>query len=104
MRVDTRVERQLNEKRKTVDLTVHLEEGPQFHFGKLIIEGLDIHGEAAIRKLWAMKAGKPFDADYPDYFLKRVAEDNIFDNLTRTRAALKVDEENRLVDVNLSFR
>ncbi len=104
MRVDTRVERQLNEKRKTVDLTVHLEEGPQFHFGKLIIEGLDIHGEAAIRKLWAMKAGKPFDADYPDYFLKRVAEDNIFDNLTRTRAALKVDEENRLVDVTLSFR
>jgi outer membrane translocation and assembly module TamA len=87
-----------------VDLTVHVEEGPQFLFGKLIVEGLDIHGEAAIRKLWAMKEGKPFDADYPDYFLKRVQEDNIFENLTKTRASMKVDEETRLVDVTLSFR
>lgn len=103
MRVDTRVERQLNEKAKTVDLTVHVEEGPRFLFGKLIVEGLDIHGEAAVRKLWAMKEGKAFDADYPDYFLKRVQEDNIFDNLSKTRASVKVDEESRLVDVTLSF-
>ncbi len=28
-----------------------------------------------------MKPGAPFDAGYPDYFLARIAEDGLFDNL-----------------------
>lgn len=103
MRMDATVERKINEKAKTVDATVRVEEGPQFLFRNLAIVGLDIHGEAGIRKLWAMKEGKPFNADYPEYFLARVREDGVFDGLGKTRSSIKVDEEARMVDVTLTF-
>jgi outer membrane protein insertion porin family len=103
MRVDAGVERKINDKPKTVDVTVRIEEGPQFLFRKLTIEGLDMHGEAGVRKLWAMKEGKPFNADYPEYFLNRIREDGVFDGLGKTRSRFQVDEQARMVDVTLTF-
>ncbi|MEX2264091.1 MAG: POTRA domain-containing protein [Bryobacteraceae bacterium] len=97
------VERSVDDKRKMVALTLKVEPGPRFLFGTLSIEGLDIHGEAAIKKLWTLKAGEPFNADYPDFFLQRVREDGIFDNLGKTRSSLKVDEQSHAVDVTLHF-
>ncbi len=103
LQVEARIDRKLNNKTKTADLIVRVDEGPQFLFSKLNIEGLDLHGEAAIRKLWALKEGKPFNADYPEYFLSRVREDGIFDSLGKTRASTNIDEKTRTVDVTLSF-
>jgi outer membrane translocation and assembly module TamA len=97
------VDRQLDDKKKTVDLVIKPEPGPQYLFGKLTIQGLDILSEPAIWKLWTMKEGKPFNADYPDYFLEQVREQGLFDGLGKTRSSVKVDEENRIVDVTLSF-
>lgn len=104
MRASLSTERHINDQKKTVDLAIRIEEGPQFLSGKLDVEGLDLNGEAAIRKLWSLKEGKPFDADYPDYFLARVREDGYFDNLGKTRSVVKVNEEERTVDVTLYFR
>jgi outer membrane protein assembly factor BamA len=103
MRADANVERTINDKLKTVDLTITIHEGPQFTFGKLAIEGLDLHGEAAVKKLWGLKEGKPFDADYPDYFLGRIREDGLFDNLRKTKAVPHIDEANHVVDVTLQL-
>jgi len=103
MRPEANLEKTLHEKTKTVDITIRIDEGTQFNFGKLTIEGLDLNGEAAIRKLWGLKEGKPFDADYPDYFLNRIREDGVFDNLHKTKVVTKVDEQNHLVDVTLQF-
>jgi outer membrane translocation and assembly module TamA len=86
-----------------VDLTIHVEPGPQYVFGKLAVQGLDIIGEAAIRRIWGMKPGAPFDAGYPDYFLTRVREDGLFDNLGKTKSAIKLDEQAHTVDVTLVF-
>jgi len=66
------VERHIDDKKKVVDLTIRPELGPQFLFGTLAIEGLDLHGEAAVKKAWGIKEGKPFDGDYPDYFLQQI--------------------------------
>ena len=104
MRVEANVERRIDEKRVAVDLLIRIEQGPQFAFGKLNIQGLDIHGEAAIKKLWAMKEGGPFDADYPGYFLNRIREDGVFDNLGKTKATQDVDEPGKIVNVTLDFR
>lgn len=104
MRPETRLERHIQDEKKTVDLVVHVNKGPQFLFGKLILKGLDIHSEAAIRRLWAMKPGAPFNADYPDYFLQRIREDGVFDNLGKTKAVQQIDEEKRTVDVTLVFQ
>jgi outer membrane protein assembly factor BamA len=104
MRNDIHVVRQIDDAKKTVDLVLQVTEGPQFTFGTLTVEGLDLNGEAAIRKMWNLKQGKPYNADYPDYFLARVREEGIFDNLGETRAETKIDERAHTVDVTLHFK
>ena len=103
MNADTSVDRKLNDQSKTVDLLVHVKEGPQFVFGKLGIEGLDLHGEAAIKKMWGLKEGKPFNVEYPNHFLDRVKEEQLFENLGKTIANTEVHEDTRTVDVTLVF-
>jgi len=104
MKVAARLERKVDDQHKTVDLTVHIEMGPQYVFGKLTVEGLDIYAEAAVRKLWALQEGKRFNAEYPEHFLERVREDEVFENLGKTRAALETNDETRTVDVRLVFQ
>jgi outer membrane protein insertion porin family len=104
MRVSLQAERHIDDKKKTVDLSIRPELGPQFLFGTLTIEGLDIHGEAAVKKLWGIKEGKPFDADYPDYFLAQIREQGLFDDLGATRSEPKVNEQEHRVDVTLNFQ
>jgi outer membrane protein assembly factor BamA len=103
MRVASNVERQIDDAARKVNLLMRVESGPQFVFGKLAIQGLDIHGEAAIKKLWALEPGKPFNVEYPQFFLNRVREDGIFDNLGPTRPDLKVNDAGLTVDVTLVF-
>ncbi len=52
LQAHTEVARKINDARKLVDVNVRIDEGPQFTFGKLDIVGLDLHGEAAIRRMW----------------------------------------------------
>lgn len=104
MQSKTHVERTIHEKTQTVDVTFVTAAGPKFQMGRLLIEGLDIVTEPAIRKLWAMKEGSPYNADYPPSFLARVKEDGYLDNLRSTSFDQKIDEKNRTVDVKLVFR
>ena len=103
MRAVATVDRSIHDDKKTVDVTVHIAEGPKFSAGKLTILGLDLDGEAAMRKLWAMGLGKPFNPDYPDYFLAQIKERGLFDNLGESKAAVNVNEQNLTVDVTLTF-
>jgi outer membrane protein assembly factor BamA len=104
MRNDVQIVRKIDDARKTVSLVLRIDEGTQFLFGKLHVEGLDLNGEAAIRKMWTHQAGTPFNPDYPDYFLKRVHEESLFDNLGETRAETKIDDKTHIVDVTLNFK
>jgi outer membrane protein assembly factor BamA len=103
MRAEIRPERHLNEDKKIVDITLHVDEGPQFLMGRLKIEGLDIYAEPAIRKVWGLAEGKPFDADYPDGFLNRLREEQVFEHLKKARSKNDVNEQNHTVDVTLFF-
>ena len=97
-------QRRINDADKTVEVFVRVNTGPQFTFRNLTIQGLDIESEPVIRKLWALKEGEPYRANYPDYFLERVREDGIFDNLGKTTADPKIDESAAAVDVVLTFK
>jgi outer membrane protein insertion porin family len=103
MRVQTDAERKIDDKKHTVDLNIKIEPGPQFQFGILTIDGLDIETEPQVRKMWALKSGQPYKADYPYYFLRRIEGDGVFENLGKTRTALHIDDETRKVDVTLFF-
>lgn len=103
LKVEAEAVRHIDDSSKKVDLTLRIRPGPQYLMGKLDIRGLDLNGEAAIRKMWGIQQGKPFRADYPDYFLGRVREEGIFDNLKKTGSAVKINDSNLTVDVTLRF-
>jgi outer membrane protein insertion porin family len=103
LRAEVRPEREIHDKSKTVDVTLRVTPGPQFSFGKLTIEGLDIIGEPAVRRMWGMKPGAPFDVEYPQKVLDRVREEHMFDNLGKTSSKLDINEETHTVDVTLKF-
>jgi outer membrane translocation and assembly module TamA len=71
--------------------------------GNLEITGLDLTSEPAIRKVWGLKPGAPFQPEYPDAFLNNLREQGVFDNLGKTSAETHIDEKNYIVDVTLHF-
>jgi outer membrane protein insertion porin family len=98
-----RADRTVDDKEHTVDLAVNVDAGPEYKYGTLEIRGLDVISEPAIRKMWGVREGKPFDAEYPDAFLKDVRDQGLFDNLGDTSAQTKVNEDRKTVDVTLIF-
>ena len=104
LRNDVEIVRKIDDDKKTVDLVLRVKEGPQFLFGTLNIDGLDLNGEAAIKKMWTLKEGKPYNPDYADYFLGRVREEGVFDNLGETRSEAKINEQAHTVDVTVYFK
>jgi outer membrane protein insertion porin family len=103
MNVSSKIERRVDEDKRVVDVTFVVTPGARYTFGKLFLKGLDIHGEHAVRRMWNMKPEQPFNAEYPEYFLNRLREDGVFDNLQSARAELKPDHRALTVDVTLIF-
>lgn len=97
------VARSVNDADRTVAIEFQIAPGPLYTLGKLNIVGLDIESEPTIRKMWGIAPGRPFNAEYPDYFLMRVKQDGVFDNLKSTRAETNVNAARHTVDVTLYF-
>jgi outer membrane protein insertion porin family len=95
--------RHIDEGHKAVDIAVHLDPGPQYNMGKLTLVGLDLEGEAEIKRMWGMKNGGAYDPDYADKFLARVRSDGVFDHLGKTSSELKQNDKDHIVDVTLHF-
>ncbi len=93
----------VDDERRRVDLDIQIAPGIQYTFSRLIIEGLDILSEPAVRKRWGMQSGDLFDVRYPAYFLDRVKADEMFENLKRTSWSVETDDTKGLVDVTLEF-
>jgi outer membrane protein insertion porin family len=92
-----------DDKNLAINLVYTISPGPVYTFQTLNIHGLDIESEPQIRKLWGEKPGKPFNPDYPDFFLKRVREMGLFDNLGSTRSTFTPEDSTHTVTVNLFF-
>jgi outer membrane protein assembly factor BamA len=103
MKVTSTIQRSIDDDKKSVGLVINVVPGPKYTFGTLEVKGLDILTEPAIRKMWAMKPGQPYDADYPTLFLDTVRERGIFDDLGKTKADVRVDDKAHTVDVTLHF-
>ncbi|MES1262643.1 MAG: POTRA domain-containing protein [Acidobacteriota bacterium] len=101
---DVSVDRDINDETKTVDAFFVPQPGTQYTFGKLDVKGLGLDGVAAVTKAWVVKTGDPYPAEYPDYFLKQVAEQGWFDNLGETRSEPEINAETHVVNVTLYFR
>ena len=101
LRAFGRYDREVNDSARTINIVLDIRPGDLYTFNKLTITGLDIVGEAAVKKRWDMKPGDSFNANYPKVFLSRVQR--MFDNLSKTDSKTKIDEESKKVDVELIF-
>lgn len=103
LQVKVTSDRKIDDAKKSVDVAVQIAPGPLYKMGKLEIVGLPLDGEAEIRRIWTLKEGNALNPDYPDFFLGRVKSDGMFDGLGKTKADQKVDDQNHVVDVTLTF-
>jgi outer membrane protein assembly factor BamA len=78
--------------------------GEPYKFAKLDIRGLDMNAEPVIEKLWGEKPGQTFNPEYPDFFLKKVNEQGLFDNLANTQSDYTADASTHNVTVHLYFK
>jgi outer membrane protein insertion porin family len=97
-------EAQTDESKRSVDVTYNIVPGEVYNFGQLDIKGLDASTEPVIEKLWGEKPGKPFNPDYPEFFLKKVEEQQIFDHLGDTHSDYNADASTHNVVVHLYFK
>jgi len=103
LKATSHTDRNINDENHTVDVVITMEPGPQFLMGKLEIEGLDLNSEPAIRKIWGIRPGAPYQPDYADSFLNDIRGQGLFDNLGKTRAEIQIDEKTHIVGVTLHF-
>ena len=96
-------DRVVDDGHETVDAVIHVDAGPQYTMGKLAVSGLDLEGEAEILRIWTMKAGKPFNPEYPEYFFGVIRQENLFEHLGRTTADVKLNDKTHTADVRLVF-
>jgi outer membrane protein insertion porin family len=95
---------QTDETNRSVEVSYNMVPGEVYHFGQLDIKGLDANTEPVIAKLWGEKPGKPFNPDYPDFFLKKVEEQGFFDHLAETHSDYTADNSTHNVVVHLYFK
>ena len=103
MKAHAAFEEQVDHDARTVSLAIAIAPGQQYAFSRLIVKGLDILSEPAVRKRWGLRPGDPFDVRYPAYFLDRIKADAMFENLKRTSWNVEIDEANGRIDVILVF-
>jgi outer membrane protein assembly factor BamA len=85
-------------------VTYNVSPGAVYKFQKLDVQGLDVTSEPVVARLWGEKPGNPFNPDYPDFFLKRVQEQGLFDNLADTTSDYTADAASHGVTVHLYFK
>jgi outer membrane protein insertion porin family len=93
-----------DDSKRAVNIAYNVTPGAVYNFQKLDIQGLDITTQPVIAKLWGEKPGNPFNPEYPDFFLKRVQQEGIFDNLADTRSDYSADPATHNVTVHLYFK
>jgi outer membrane protein insertion porin family len=95
---------QTDDSKHAVNVTYTVAPGAIYNFQTLDIKGLDESTEPVIAKLWGEKAGGPFNPDYPEFFLKKVEEQGIFDHLADTKSDYTADASTHNVTVHLYFK
>ncbi len=90
--------------KRAMNVIYNVVPGGVYNFGRLDIHGLDITTEPVVAKLWGEKPGKPFNPEYPDFFLKRIQEQGLFDNLGNTQSDYTADASSHNVTVHLYFK
>jgi outer membrane protein assembly factor BamA len=95
---------------RTISYTVNIEEGPAYHFGKLVITGLSMEGERRLMQAWLITPGMLFDKSAFEEFLTKLNAHpaRVFGDLPLhfdgVGHYLQTDPKQGIVDVLLDFK
>jgi outer membrane protein assembly factor BamA len=99
-----------DEQAHTVSYTVNVQEGPQFHFGKMVLTGLSPAGERKLHAAWPIAAGDIFDKTKYEAILVKLQshQGQVFGELPLHYETvghwLQTDANTATVDVLLDFK
>jgi outer membrane protein assembly factor BamA len=95
---------------RTISYSVSIEEGPAYHFGKLVLTGLSVEGEKRLQQSWPIGPNMLFDKTLYEAFLIQVETHpaKIFGDLPvhfdTVGHYLQTDPKQSTVDVLLDFK
>jgi outer membrane protein assembly factor BamA len=84
-----------------VSYEVQVNEGDQYKFNELDIEGLDARLRDRVRDLWTLREGEPYDPNYIRVFLKSAA--SVLGPGMVTRMQQDINDQNKQVDITVHF-
>jgi hypothetical protein len=107
-----RAAQEFDDENRSVAYHFMIQEGPQYHMGDLIIDGLSESDTNNLRGRWAILHGEVFDAAYPDQFLKKNVAEFQREAMhaghqlppMKIKANAVPDPVNRVVNVMLEFK
>ena len=94
----------------TVAYNVRIEEGPQYRMGELVITGLSVDSERALRNNWKLAPGEIFDKTFLDSMLAKLEKPTvaIFGDIPLHYAQmghwLRPNPQNHVIDVLIDFQ
>ena len=95
---------QFDDDKSTVRYSLTISEGYQYKMGEVEILGLDSQSKARMQNAWTLRAGQPYNAEYPNKFLEATR------NLVPTGVQWMVtvhetpDASDKTVDVEIRFK
>ena len=94
----------------TVRYNVTIVEGPQYRMGELVITGLSLDGERAVRNNWRLAPGQVFDKTFLDSMLSKLEKPTvaIFGELPvhyeKMGEWLRPNPQSHVMDVLIDFK
>jgi outer membrane protein assembly factor BamA len=101
---------QFDDAHGTVGYDAKIMEGPQYRMGQLVITGLSVDAERAVRNGWRLAAGEVFDQTYVDSMLAKLEKPTvaIFGELPvhyeKMGRWLRPDPQKHVMDVLIDFQ
>jgi outer membrane protein assembly factor BamA len=86
---------------QVVSYELQVNEGDQYKFNELDIEGLDARLRDRVRELWTLREGEPYDPNYIRVFLRSAG--SLLGPGMVTRMQQDINDRNKQVDVTVHF-
>jgi outer membrane protein assembly factor BamA len=104
MAVQIKPDSQFDEEKSAVHYDLNIVEGDLYKMGELEILGLDTQAKARMQAAWTLRAGQPYNADYPKKFLDDTRQLLSRDVPWTVSVHETPDANDKTVDVEIRFK
>lgn len=104
MMIQAKPDVEFDDDKSTVHYELNVVEGDLFKMGELEVTGLDTQAKARLEAAWTLRAGEPYNADYPHKFLedtRQLIPRGLQWNITIHES---LERKDKTVDVEVHFK